>query len=327
MRGSLAAESVSGVAGGSGVRDLSDFTLSEWARLLPVQHAFKQARNDYWQRAYDAIEAAHEREFLAACRPLTGRRIAVLIAFEQPLALQWLLSMAERNLVDCPVLVFDNSRRSEVRPEIEAVCRRFGAAYLGLPPNRTRHVNRSHGMAMNWVYRRIVCKLEPELFAFIDHDLLPVKCCDFAERLGHQACFGLLNESAWGWSLWAGYGVFRYAGVRDLPMNFLYDFSRGLDTGGRNFRPFYSTVDRSGYRFASNRHVNLVLPREKQSRVVQVVDDRWLHIESISYNDNFAPKLRFFEELMRALESGEPWEKIAQGSTIADPGIAHAGHG
>ena len=297
------------------MRDLRDFSVGEWARLLPLQHAFKQVRNDLVLHAYQRRPAAGEAAFIAQCAALSGTSIGLIVAFEQPWALDWLLAMARRNVRNCTLLVFDNSRRESARADIAAVCARHGAPYLALPSNRTRHVNRSHGMAMSWVYERIVRALEPETFGFLDHDLIPVVPLDMRERIGTQDCFGKLNDSRWSWQLWAGYCFYRHARVRALPMNFLYDFSRGLDTGGRNWPWLYRRLARDTLRFAASDYLELCLPATGERRTVEVVDERWLHIGGVSYNNNFAAKQAFIEGIAAALAEGTPWSALlpAQG--------------
>jgi hypothetical protein len=292
------------------MRSLRDYSIGEWFKLEPVSDTYKQIRNDLMLQSYLRKDAVGQAEFLAACQSLRGQDIAVVVAFEQPWALEWLLIMSRRHLMDCTVLVFDNSRREEARAEIAEVCRRQGVAYLPLPANRTRHVNRSHGMAMTWIYQNIIRAIEPEGFAYLDHDLIPMQAVSIRERLGKQDCFGPINESAWGWQLWAGYSLFRFARTRTVAMNFLYDFSFGLDTGGRNWKLLYRFIDRATQCFADNKFINISNLSGAERRTVQVIDESWLHIGSISYNNNFDEKREFFENLAKNVEAGASWAQI-----------------
>jgi hypothetical protein len=299
------------------MRSLRQYSLTELARFEPISDAYKQLRNDLFLNAYLARKAEGQAAFLDDCRALRGKTIAAVVAFEQPWALEWLLTMARKNLKDCTVLVFDNSRAPK-RAAIAEVCRRQGAHYLALPSNRTRHVNRSHGMAMTWIYRNIVQAIEPEYFAFIDHDMIPMTPMSLSERLGDLDCFGRINQSRWGWQLWAGYCLFRFARVGHLPLNFLYDFSFGLDTGGRNWKYIYRQLDFGRQRFADDQEYPLQAGPQGPVRTVQVLDDRWVHIGSISYNNNFESKLAFFTTLAAASEQGFTWQQMRQqGQTAA----------
>jgi hypothetical protein len=278
------------------MRYLTEFSVMEWLKLLPVQHALKQVRNDAWLALYKSVRPDRLGRFLAEHKNLQGKNLALVIAFEQPWALNWLLQMANRNLSDATVLVFDNSRNAPKRSEIEQVCKQNSAPYLALPPNPTRHVNRSHGMAMTWVYHNVVRAIKPRIFGFIDHDLIPVRKASVADKLADQPVYGLLNEGKFGfWYLWAGYCFFDYAGTKDKPINFLYDFSRDLDTGGRNWSSLYRDLDRRQLRVASVENVSMKVASIEKQRMVQFVDRNWLHIGGISYNS--PDHLEFFKEL------------------------------
>ena len=274
----------------------TEFSATEWLKLLPVQHALKQVRNDAWLAVYRNRRTDKLPQFLADHKDLANRNIALVIAFEQPWALNWLLQMASRNVSDMTVLVFDNSRNDSKRIEIEQICRKNKAPYLALPPNPTRHVNRSHGMAMTWVYHNVVRAIDPHIFGFIDHDLIPVRKVSIADKLAGQPVYGLLNRNKFGfWSLWAGYCFFDYARTKGKPINFLYDFSRDLDTGGRNWNSLYRDLDPRHLRVAVTENISMKVPSAENSRPVQFIDGNWLHIGGISYNS--PEHIEFFKDL------------------------------
>ena len=277
------------------MRYLTEFSATEWLKLLPIQYALKQVRNDAWLAAYKNTHAKHLHQFLAEKNSLADKNVALVIAFEQPWALNWLLEMANRNVTDMTVLVFDNSRNSSKRIEIEQVCKQNKTPYLALPANPTRHVNRSHGMAMTWVYHNVVRAITPRIFGFIDHDLIPVRKVSIADKLTAQPVYGLLNQNKLGfWSLWAGYCFFDYAGTTGKSINFLYDFSRDLDTGGRNWKSLYRDLDRRQLRIATTENVSMKVPSIENPRLVQFIDENWLHIGGMSYSDNSQENIAFF---------------------------------
>jgi hypothetical protein len=292
------------------MRNLHNFAAREWLQLLPLQHALKQLRNDVWLAAYERRQPEELQAFLQQARAFEGRNVLISVAFEQPWVLGWQLRMARRHLADATVLVLDNSRRPQARQDIERVCREQGAPYLALPPNPTRHVNRSHGMAMAWIYRNVVQQVKPRLFGFIDHDLIPLAEMSMAERISGQPCFGMPVESRWAWQLWAGYCMFDLQAVSDLPLNFLYDFSNGLDTGGRNWRPLYARLDKQRLRFGHSTVEEVCDPVTGEAAALQIVDDRWLHIGGISYNDNFSSKEELSRRLAAAFDEGLDWAQV-----------------
>lgn len=296
------------------MRHAHQFTLSEWLRLVPVQQGLKQLRNDALLARYLKARPDTLAPFLRRHGGLAGGGIAVVIAFEQPWALDWLLTAARDRLADTTVIVLDNSRHEDARRQIEKVAARHGAPYLGLPPYRTRHVNRSHGMAMSWAWHNVIAPLRPAFFGFLDHDLIPVRPVRPPERLHSQPVYGLANVGNLGhWSLWAGYCWFRREIAEGRPLNFLYDFSRGLDTGGRNWAPLYRTLDRSRLSFAPPAMVPMRLP-SGAARDVELVDGSWVHIGGISYNNNLEPKFAFFAELRRLLEEGASFDRLLDGA-------------
>jgi hypothetical protein len=302
------------------MRDLRNFRLREWLQLLPLQHGVKEVRNDVWQRHYCARRPAALTAFLDQQAHLEGSNIVLVVAFEQPWMLNWLIRMARRNVRDATVLVFDNSRRPQARSEIEQVCLETSTPYLALPANSTLHVNRSHGMAMTWIYRNVVRALEPRVFAFIDHDLIAVEPLEIAQRLGDQAMYGLPNQSPWGWHLWGGYCLYDYRQIAHAPLNFLHDFSRGLDTGGRNWRPLYRRHDPSGMRMADIHFLDVADPVSGSTFQLQVVDRSWLHIGGIGYNDNYRLKSELSHRIAQAFDDGATWDEIRASGTLGGSG-------
>jgi len=287
------------------MRSFSLFSFKEWLKLQPLSFLWKQLRNDSLLFIYKRVQATHEDEYLARYQELKDKNLLIIIAFEQLKVLEWLFFFARRNLLDFQLLIFDNSRSQSKRLEIQQLCLKNNIPYLALPLNNTKHPNRSHGMAMSWVFHRIIRKLQPKWFGYLDHDMIPVQSFDFHRVISSQLkCYGTLNEGYYGyWNLWAGYCFFKFRDVAHLPLNFLYDFSRGTDTGGRNWDCFYSLQDRSPSIFASDQRLELFLSNDLKADV-QVIDDAWIHIGGVSYNNNLAPKEEFYEALIEKFKSG-----------------------
>jgi hypothetical protein len=283
------------------MKKLKEFSLKEWLRLLPLTHAFKQLRNDAQLALYLRKPAQGEQEFIDGMHDLAGKNVLIVVAFEQPLALHWLLYQARRHVQDFTILVFDNSRTEEARSKIRRVCADHTAPYLALPANRTRHVNRSHGLAMTWIFEHVIRAVRPGIFGYIDHDMIPISECRLAHRLDTQACYGLINRGLDCWNLWAGFCLFRYRDVEHRSMNFLYDFSRGVDTGGRNWGSLYRHLNARTLAFAEEAYVELKNAESGKSRMVQIVDHTWAHIGGIGYNSNFDEKRQFFSDYFHSL--------------------------
>ena len=296
------------------VRRPSEFSAKEWLLLKPLQSAFKQIRNDFLLNRYARVSTRELHTFLGKNQHLRGRNLVFSIAFERPWIIDWQLRMAKRNLKNAEILVLDNSRYPKERSEIAAVCHKHGTPYLSLPPLRfTRHPNRSHCMAMKWTMRNLIRPLDVGVFAFIDHDLIPVAPVDFIELLGSQPIYGLFKKgNPPYWHLWAGYCAYR---LRDFPKraNPLYDFCRGLDTGGRLWDSIYRHLDPRNLRFAKDERVRLKPPGAEHSLVVQIIDTCWMHFEGIGYNDNFEKRGAFFHAMAEALDNGNIWQDFQVG--------------
>lgn len=302
------------------MRALSAYSLAEWLRGWPARHALKQWRNDWMCARYVRQPPSETSPAWASLLQSPPGNLALVVAFEQPWYIQWQLDMASRCLPDWRFVVLDNSRTAEARQAIRVVCEAAGAPCIGLPANPTRHVNRSHSLAMQWAFERVVRPLKPSRFAFLDHDLIPFAPIDLAAQLQGQACYGMLVESPWAWQLWAGYCVFDFQQVAQRPLNFLYDFANGLDTGGRNHAPLYRHLDRSRMRFAAGGARPIRVPVDpdhpddaSEAAAVQTLDDCWLHVGGVSYNGNAQRKQALARELHRQITLGEGWPAASPG--------------
>ncbi len=290
------------------MRDLAKYTLPEWLQALPLSDAWKQTRNDVWQAFYNGKPAQGLEAFLAQA---TGRHLGLVVAFEQPWALNWQLSLAAKNVPGLQMLVFDNSREAAMRERIAEVCRSHGVAYLSLPPGKTRHVNRSHGLAMNWIYRNVVLRLQPDSFMFIDHDMIPVLPNPYPAQVAEQPIYGRYNSAKpWSWQFWAGYCAFRFDFAQGRRINFMYDFGNDLDTGGRNWPSVYRHFQPGSLRMAAHEFVPVTDPVTGEAATVEMVDGSWFHIGGISYNNTFQKKSELCEHLAAALEQGADWTDL-----------------
>jgi hypothetical protein len=283
------------------MHDPQGHPLRDWLRLQPLAHGFKRLRDDFAQRLFLRMRPAELESFLRHNAHLEGHNIALIVAFEAPWALEWMLRAAAQHLEDATLVVCDNSRPGPLREEIRSTCARLGIAYLALPRNPTRHANRSHGRALTWIYHNVVRALRPARFAFLDHDLIPLQRVALFRHLGTQPFYGVANAGHAGWSLWAGYCAFDFAHVSGLPLNFLHDFPRGLDTGGRNWPMLYRHHQQAQLHFASLEYFDLVDPASGERQVVQWIDESWLHLFGTGYRD---PKGVFGKRIAQAVELG-----------------------
>jgi hypothetical protein len=87
--------------------------------------------------------------------------------------------LVRKNVLDAHRhLVADNSTDAAASRAIRQLCEQLGCDYLALPPNNPyRHAksSHSHGVALNWLYRNYIVPRRPASFAFLDHDVFPVR--------------------------------------------------------------------------------------------------------------------------------------------------------
>jgi hypothetical protein len=284
------------------MKNLKFFPLSEWIVLEPLRAFLKQLRNDLLLTGYKNRKAKYEDQFIHDNQHLSGQNILVVIAFEQPQVLEWLFQLSKKNLKDFHLLVFDNSKNSIQKKLIKEICKKNTIPYLELPDSFARHPNRSHGLAMTWVFHRIIKKIQPLTFGFLDHDMYPIKPINQADFFPkEQNFYGLINESANYWNLWAGYCFYRFSSVSSRPLNFLYDFSRGVDTGGRNWPYLYQGNNKSLIKFANYSEQVISLGDDYPNMIIHLIDESWVHVGGVGYGDNFNKKGVFHQELVERL--------------------------
>jgi hypothetical protein len=239
---------------------------------------------------------------------LAGRKpdvLAVVIAYNTPWVIDLTTQITARNLAGT-LAVCDNSSDPRASAQIERLCRDRGVLYLRLPYNIEHHPCRSHGIALNWVYYNVIDRIRPRVFSFLDHDLFAIDRLDPARLVADQPLYGLINESVWGWNLWAGFCVFDRAAVAGFDPDFNNDNPRLLDTGGRNWLRIYRKLDRAGLRFATKTLERFRLPRDTTVATVQRIDD-CLHVGGASFEAGSAAEKQieaFYRGIIGHLDAG-----------------------
>lgn len=292
-----------------------EYTFREYLAGRPFIYAFKQLRNDIYVSIYCKRHPAQYQHFIQTLAennhsaPLEqGHHLVISIAFERPETIQLQLENAKAYITDATLIVIDNSKSPEARKQIQQLCEQFHTPYFALPDNPTRHANRSHAMAMQWCYENIVSDLKPDSFAFIDHDLIPMKPIKISQVLHKQDFYGVAWNNQYNvWQLWAGYCFFDYKKVAHRKLNFLYDFSLKLDTGGRNYHTLYRYYDQSAMHFASNFLVDVFQPSNDREQQLQIIDDTWVHLRGAGHVEGFENRYLHFKQRMQELDSINNW--------------------
>ena len=295
------------------MRKLSSYQFISWVKLEPIKYLIKYIRNYFVTTLYVAKKGKNLDSFLKKCKHLSGKNIILIIAFEQPWVIEWQLKISKENIKDATIIIFDNSRDQSKKKEIKSVCHDLNALYFSLPKNKTLHVNRSHSLAMQWVYENVVKAIKPNIFAFIDHDLIPVKEFSLLNVIKDQDFYGwyrigLQRKNPDAWNLWAGYCMYNYTKIKKSNLYFMYDFANGLDTGGGNYDSLYHGYDDRNMNFSSASQVSINIPGVGVVEDLMVLDDSWHHIGSVGHNDNSKLKKDYVTTLFNKIEKGDSWD-------------------
>jgi hypothetical protein len=292
----------------AGVRRLRDYALRDWLAADPLRHGVRRARNHAILQYYKARRVDRQDELIARLRPVAAGKTAVFtVAFNSSRTIEWQADGFAKYGAGAVLVVCDNSPIEDARKKIEAACLARGVAYVRLPrpPLAALLLTNpplSHGVALTWIFYNLVRPLAPRVFAFIDHDLIPLSPLDLAERLGDRPVYGLKSDrEAFGtWSLWAGYSVFDFAVAGPLPLDFTTDSSLQLDTGGQNWSRLYRFIPPEGLRFADHWSEPVHLDGDDAATAVEMIDG-WLHIGGVSYRNDARDRLDIAERVLAHL--------------------------
>ena len=258
------------------MRALSEYDWRDWRRLRPVTHWFKTVSYDLQREAYVRRRA---RTDIAAVGQLRGRRVLVTIAFEDPEAIEMQAQLVVRFVPDVAYVIADMSMNDDAAAEMAAIAARHKIFYVRLPDSPLRRrdqASRIHGLALNWVWRNIIRPSGPDKFGFIDHDIFPTGPDDPFAMLDRQPVYGWIRQVGHRWFLPAGFSMYRFDAVKDLPLDFGQDWFNGLDTGGANWNVLYRTLDRKMLKFAST-HFAPYKPEADQAKAPIQWCGVWLH--------------------------------------------------
>ncbi|HLJ57235.1 MAG TPA: hypothetical protein VKT77_19520 [Chthonomonadaceae bacterium] len=272
------------------MKALGEYSREDWRRLRPLSHAMKTCR-------YRLVDWAHMRRRARGGDPaairaaIHGRRAMVAIAFADPQAIEWQARLVRRYVEGAVYVVADNSPEDAAAGEIETVCARYGVPYLRLPRNPWQEPSRSHGIALNWMWRNVIRPGRPEAFGFLDDDLFPTAPDDPFGRLASQDFYGMIRSAGQRWFLWAGFCFYRFDRVAARPLDFGQDWFKGLDTGGGNWRVLYRHVERGAIDEPPNEHVAFEPGIEVLDGPIQWIGP-WLHEVGVLGRKDLAPRKR-----------------------------------
>lgn len=290
------------------MRALKDYAPAEWLAFAPAIHRLRRGRNILVDQLYRRRAAPGQGELVARLRALDAPAVAFTIAFNLPQAIALLADGMARVLPSIPLTICDNSNRPEARSAIAALCADRGLAYCPLPPAPFKggtNGSRSHAVALNWVLHNLIRPAAPNVFALLDHDLVPLAPVDLPALVARQPAYGMVRHGTrfGGWFLWPGYSVFDYAAVADLPLDFGTDTPLTLDTGGQNWSVLYRNLDLQHLARATTRTAWIPDP-ETGTPEPYLLADGWLHVGGAGHRGGGAAALATVEAAYRADPEG-----------------------
>lgn len=263
-----------------------------------IVYGLKKIRNKIRNSLYINKDSNHANILINQLNKQSAIDICITVAFNTP----WTISL----LIDCwlefcketKLVVADNSSCTKQASEIKAICESKQIPYIKLPPNPVTHPSRSHGLALNWIWKNIVLNLdELQKVGFIDHDCYPIRPCR-PNNLSEVFAYGVpklswIKESQ-AVNIWAGFMFFssktRHT-FTDFNFNFLPDILNGLDTGGMNWERVYKhlnpdEMDKSKFRKVSAQsffQTKTIDPNWS----LHLIDETFVHLSGVSHKKEF----------------------------------------
>lgn len=189
-------------------------------------------------------------------------------------------------------IICDNSNNLEIADKIFEFCQTHNITYYRLPQFLYIGPSHSHGYALNWIYKNLIKKRKNN-FAFIDHDVFPIKPIDLSKYFMTPLC-GAIRERFNCWYPWVAFSFYSFDFMKTKTVNFLpcrYKHKH-LDTGGKNYKSIYKNIDSdlwlnlpekyidttTGKDFTAHNLSNKEADKIVYNQIIEIIDDKWLHI-------------------------------------------------
>lgn len=234
---------------------------------------------------------------------IPNRTDIVTVAFNNAELIRLQHATFRKNLVEpYHQIIVDNSTDQRVRAELFAFCKKEGLTYLGMPKNFLNRSgsSRSHAMALNYVYKRLIRQRQPAIFGITDHDLFPVRTVAISQLLDNQPFYGLLRQREPFWYISPILSFFRWDFIKNRHIDFfpIIEKSIYLDTGGGNWKSIFSQFDKALLHFPKEEIAPLhgeVADNYWTETLAWIGDRQWLHTINGSLwapDSTFAPEKR-----------------------------------
>lgn len=212
--------------------------------------------------------------------------LVVSIVFNEPSLVQVQLETLQRHCAEqCQYLVADNSLDAESSRRIRDISGELGAHYVKLPVNlfsKSRGAAKpgrgslSHSVALDWVWKHIVTKVEPPVVAVLDHDVFPLTNFSFESLLGGHLAVGPKRQGATRWTTWPGLTVLRFPKLPKRDLTFMP--SGDLDSGAGLWESLYQFVPEAEVKFLDREFISVISNAEDPKALIEVIDKSWLHL-------------------------------------------------
>jgi hypothetical protein len=276
----------------------------------PVARRAKNWRNELLDRHFRSRGHAEGKTLIDTLRARGAKSLCFTIAFNTPWVIEILLAAWRRYPTGLELIVVDNSSDHEKRVQIQQICQTYGVDYIALPKNLEWSPNRSHGIAMNWVFHNLVKKLKPEIFGFIDHDCFPCIPFNIEQRMDGMSIYGrkIPSSTLPGiWNMWAGFCFFRFSQVENRELDFKHRIELGLDTGGGNWPVLYREIDANQVAIAKGCLASEFLHGFDDLNYLNLIEESFFHLGGASYYKSFDKETR------RKMISDKIWDSLLGG--------------
>jgi hypothetical protein len=270
----------------------------------PVTRYVKNYRNKIINWYFMRKNAPNLEEFFKKFEK--GDSVVFSIAFNTPVCVEIMIDAWTEFAQQTKLAIIDNSSDLDASKKIAKIC--FGRCpYLRLPHNPEWHPCRSHALAMNWTYNRVVKTIKPKYFGFLDHDCFPFASFNLSEKMGQHSIYGEKRDSEVFpciWNLWAGFCFFEFEHFVSKSFDFTHRVELGLDTGGSNWLEIYQYLDESALLFAERGDRVFENSTREMSNFI-IIDD-FIHFGSGSRKDKGNPiSLTNFKHVMSQMSPNE----------------------
>ena len=258
-----------------------------------LYYSVKRIRNQLTKKVYQAKRAKGTEKFLNRLSKISVDSIFFTVAYNTPWTIKLMISFWHKNCRNLHLAVIDNSSDPASAEEIRNICSTANISYLKLPKNNAGHMCRSHGFAINWIWKNLVCRTPNlNIIGLIDHDCFPIKPWDLSSKPNVFA-YGAKNpgyiQGVHTWNMWAGFMIFDMgrSPVNKRKMDFTVNPLDTLDTGGMNWRIVYRNLSTDQYSFAKVERIQLNLKDGNKGPLstieVEIVDDSLLHLGGLTH--------------------------------------------